>query len=96
MLENMNLNEPQKTQLNIGDITSSEPARFEHDCDVCKYLGRHEQYDLYFCKTTPTVIGRFSSEGADYTSGMVFATPDGSKPLYEAKKRAIKYGLLAG
>ncbi len=71
-----------------------EPARFVHDCDVCKYLGRHEEYDLYFCKTEPTVIARFSGEGSKYMSGMAFATIGGSKPLYEAKQRAIKWGLI--
>ncbi len=71
-----------------------EAPRFTHDCDVCKYLGRYEEYDLYFCKREPTVIGRFSSTGRDYTSGMCFAVPGVSKPLYEAKQRAIKLGLI--
>lgn len=80
----------------IDLIANCEPARFKHDCDNCDYLGRFKEYDLYFCDNEPTVIGRFSDEGADYTSGMVFARPDGSEVLYEAKKRAIKAGLLAG
>lgn len=78
----------------IKDEHPIESARFTHDCDVCEYLGRHEEYDLYFCKEAPTVVARFSSAGADYTSGMAFATPGGSKPLYEAKKLAIKQGLF--
>ena len=71
-----------------------EPARFTHDCDVCKYLGRYEEYDLYFCKDEPTVVARFSSVGADYASGMAFATIGGLEPLHEARQRAIKQGLL--
>ena len=81
-----------KTEKKI--LTDIEPARFTHDCDVCKYLGRYQEYDLYFCKEAPTVVGRFSSKGADYTSGMAFATHEGSRPLYEAKQRAIKQGLI--
>jgi len=70
------------------------PARFEHDCDDCVYLGQYKAYDLYCCVKEPTVIARFSSDGPDYASGLIFAEPNGVEPLYEAKKRAIRMRLL--
>lgn len=79
------------TMKNI-DTKEKESPRYEHDCNVCDYLGRYKEYDLYFCKSEPTVIARYGTQG-DYKSGMVFANPDGSEPLYESKKRAIEHGL---
>jgi len=95
MCKQQNLEKSDKA-LYIAFVSNCEPVRFKHDCDNCDYLGRFKEYDLYFCDKESTVIGRFSDEGADYTSGMVFARPDGSEVLYEAKKRAIKAGLLVG
>lgn len=54
-----------------------------HDCDTCVYLGsiqvsklqgtgKSEQVDCYFCASThkrlQTLIGRFGSDGPDYSS----------------------------
>lgn len=69
--------------------------RYQHNCDKCKPLGEHGDADLYFCDQGDlgmTVIARYSSDGADYTSGLCAApfVPD----LGEAKKRAIAVGLL--
>ena len=69
--------------------------RYQHDCDNCKPLGEHGDADLYFCDQGGagiTVIARYSSDGADYTSGLCAApfVPD----LGEAKKRAVALGLL--
>lgn len=72
----------------------SETPQFEHDCDLCTYLGRYSgdempAADLYYCDPDgilPTVIARTSSYGPDYLSGMVFA--DRIAALGEAKKRA--------
>ena len=69
--------------------------RYQHDCDNCKPLGEHGDADLYFCDQGGagiTVIARYSSDGADYTSGLCAApfVPD----LSEAKNRAIASGLL--
>lgn len=77
------------------DKYKEEKPFFEHDCESCKFLGHYKNQDLYFCENEfdSTVIARRSSDGPDYSSGMVFATPDGSAPLYEAKKRAIKLKL---
>lgn len=68
--------------------------RFKHDCKLCVYLGEYEKYDLYYCEPGNNVISRFGNNGEDYNSGLVFATPDGFDPLYEAKKRAIDKGYL--
>lgn len=82
-----------------------ETPKFNHDCDNCEFLGRHihlsedgsyysgKELDLYFCSGEPTVIARYGDEGSQYMSGMVFARPDGTPHLYEAKLRAIKNGL---
>jgi hypothetical protein len=55
--------------------------KYKHDCKKCNFLG-HVDFtigeqdsfvDLYFCNQgnfNDTVIARFSSEGADYASGI--------------------------
>ena len=70
---------------------------YEHDCDLCVFLGSYKEHDLYYhqYKDRPlTVVARYSNYGPDYISGMCFATKgkNNSVPvLYEAKKRAIKH-----
>ena len=79
-----------------------EEPQFEHDCDKCLFLGRHEetdpmwakQYDLYYCANggmPDTVIARFGDDGPEYTSGMciVGVVP----PITEAHRRAIERGI---
>jgi hypothetical protein len=69
--------------------------RYEHDCDHCKALGEFQEADLYFCEqggVEPTVIARYSDDGPDYSSGMVFASVHPA--LGEAKRRAIEAGYL--
>ena len=70
--------------------------RFGHDCVDCVFLGSYEKHDLSYCEKTsilPTVIARYG-EGGDYVSGMILATVKGIRYLYEAKRRAIKRGLM--
>lgn len=70
--------------------------RYEHDCDVCTFLGQYFRYDLYFCPQSgdnPTVLARYGTHG-DYESGLRFAKPEVSAPLYEAACRARDRGLL--
>lgn len=81
----------------IREVLTEFP-QFTHDCDVCTFLGRSEngRADLYFCKQSgdagPTVIARYSSDGADYLSGLMFA---GTQPwLREAAKVAKARNLL--
>jgi hypothetical protein len=58
-----------------GSLQVSTPL-FQHDCKCCTFLGTSPtNMDLYFCKqggASDTVIARFSSDGPDYKSGMVF------------------------
>lgn len=75
----------------------SQAPRFKHNCMDCKWLGRYEEYDLYYCVqmgNIPTVIGRKSDKPADYTSGLGFAKKDGIPALHEALQRAVKIGLI--
>ncbi len=69
--------------------------KFEHDCDLCTFLGEYQRHDLYFCdKCTagPTLIARYGSEGKQYTSGLELAAVD--PLLAEARRRAIERGFL--
>jgi len=71
---------------------------YTHDCEGCTHLGDIDVdgtvYDLYFCPQgyTPTVIARFSSNGPDYVSGLIFAQK-GYEPLATALARATEQGL---
>jgi len=74
--------------------------RFQHDCSSCSFLGRQStpqgDVDLYVHTGTgfsESVIARYSSDGPDYSSGLVFAY--GRIPLLtEARKRAQALGLI--
>lgn len=66
---------------------------FVHDCDRCTFLGSFNNHDLYVhTGGWPTVIARWSSDGPDYYSGLMFA--DTRPELGEAKRRAESLGLL--
>ena len=80
---------------------------YEHDCNECVYLGELDGSDLYYHPDsgplTETVIARHSSDGPDYTSGMVFSKPYidiaeeehyGIPELVEARLRAEAGGLI--
>jgi hypothetical protein len=71
------------------------PARYEHDCDECVYLGHDGRADLYFCPqplfSQPTIIARHSSEPSDYLSGLAFRK---HRPLATAYRRAVAAGLI--
>jgi len=43
-------------------------ARFTHDCDACRFLDQHNQYDLYFCACTRSLVARESNEPSNYKS----------------------------
>lgn len=68
--------------------------RYEHNCDSCHFLGKHEDADLYACVgKNPTVIARTSDEGSDYTSGIAGAL-NGDAALLEALRIAHQRGLI--
>lgn len=48
-----------------------DEPRFQHDCDVCVWLGRMERWDLYSCPQNghPTVVARYGDDGPEYESG---------------------------
>lgn len=78
----------------IPPETPAQP-RHQHDCSHCTFLGHHGEVDLYFCGKSrgATVIGRFSSDGPDYFSGLDFSY--GRIPaLGEARHRAQARGLM--
>lgn len=80
---------------------------YKHDCDACQFLGstvvEGEAYDLYYCAHEPTIIARWSDEGADYSSGLCFGESSlvrhingdtrGNKPLMVAYVTAMANGL---
>jgi hypothetical protein len=76
-----------------------EKPRYEHDCDNCDFLGRHEEYDLYYHPNRPewylpSVIARWSSDGPDYISGLAFVPQHSA--LFECYLRATRAGLVDG
>ena len=46
--------------------------RYEHDCEVCQFLGQHKQFDLYYCSDAPgpMLIARYSNYPPSYISGL--------------------------
>ena len=78
-----------------------EVPTYPHDCEECLYLGRYENggrvYDLYYHGGHhKTVIGRYGSDGGDYTSGMAFGREGHVPELREAYNRAKEQGLDVG
>lgn len=73
-----------------------EKPKFKHDCESCVFLGRFEGADLYYCagQRTETIVARFSSEGADYTSGLCFGKKRINRHLAQAYDLAVCQGWL--
>lgn len=67
---------------------------YKHDCSKCTFLGKFEEYDLYYCdKSLPTLIARYGDEGPQYSSCPV-SMDSGLKPLRAAKAMAADQDLL--
>lgn len=72
-----------------------DKPRFEHDCQYCIFLGRFNQYDLYYhpyyhsedADGAETVIARYSNDGPDYTSGMELSYPFFTYPWSSKKMK---------
>lgn len=84
--------------LNVPTDETVTP-QFMHDCEHCKFLGRHVgergNYDLYHCIQTgyvPTLVARWGNAGPEYKGGMHVADPE----IREAMKRARERGLPCG
>lgn len=60
-------------------------ARYKHNCAGCKYLGQHDDYDLYVHPALDLFIARFSGEHNDQISGVAGAT---HPALVEAQRLA--------
>jgi len=75
-------------------VCGGENPQWEHDCAACEFLGRWKEFDLYYCRQRgiPTVIARWSDEGQDYYSGLVFASA--IPALGVAEVRAAARGCL--
>lgn len=77
-----------------------EISRHEHDCDTCIFMGTFDEYDLYFCPGSKSMIGRHGPEG-EYKSLSVstyirirkagMASKD--DPLNECLERLIDMGI---
>jgi type VI secretion system protein ImpL len=87
---------PDANRRTVAHTMETTSPMFEHDCDLCTFLGECRGHDLYFCDKCftagPTLIARYGSEGKQYTSGLELAAVD--PLLAEARRRAIARGLL--
>lgn len=86
----------------------TNPPKFTHDCNNCKFLGCYDvpfqhQYlvkesdvvDLYFCSqhgSLNTIIARFDNEGQDYISGLCLIHLN--PILEEGYDRAVELGYM--
>lgn len=46
--------------------------RYTHDCEICKFLGTHDEYDLYVCvdaQGSSSLVARYGDEPDEYTTG---------------------------
>lgn len=68
--------------------------RYVHDCDSCIYLGQYKKYDLYYCSGEYTIVCRYSDEGPDYTSGIVFAVTEKLPDNYQVELTHYQVALI--
>ena len=76
-------------------MKSQFEPHYQHDCDMCQFLGHYKGADLYYCRMDvleETVVARRSSDGPDYISGMEFTGV--SDLLGMALRRAMELGLI--
>jgi len=63
--------------------------RHEHDCECCSFLGRYNEFDLYFCSTKgPTIIARYGAL-EQYYSGLIFGLANRSTKFADAMREAL-------
>ena len=76
----------------MDEKTAIPDPIYEHDCDVCIYLGVYQpiiDYDLYLCEASKTLIVRWGSEDHQYDSGLALITHDSTTAV--AARRALAY-----
>jgi hypothetical protein len=91
--------------MNILKRLFRKRPRYKHDCDNCIYVGRIDEYDIYYCSHSTSVVARYSDEGPDYTSLMYdgikiqhkdsvwqYLTKDNI--LYKAKQLVDESGII--
>ena len=47
----------------LSSRSTTDVSRYEHDCDACIFMGHFGDYDLYFCPSDKSLIGRYGPEG---------------------------------
>lgn len=83
-----------------------------HDCNACIFLGKSNKFDFYVCLNDNkypvdietnyfniSILARYSDEGPDYTSGILFAKKtcginDYDDPLVRCLSLAIEQGYI--
>ena len=76
----------------MNEETAIPDPIYEHDCDICIYLGSCRlsiDYDLYLCEASKTVIVRWGSEGPQYDSGLALISHNFT--IAVAARRALAY-----
>jgi len=75
-------------------VASNVSPKFTHDCDACKFLGRLNGEDLYFCPNGGDFVRRFGNEGHEYGS-FGSEAPEGT-PYAFAKALTKRMKTIAG
>jgi len=80
--------------------------RYGHDCKACIFLGRHRDYDVYYCSNSKvgggSIIARWANRPESYTSSPVSTaltiqdphmTP-GTTVLFRAAQDLLHRGMV--
>jgi len=73
----------------------TDQPKFIHDCEVCVFLGHHDNHDLYYHPdmVMDTLIARFGDEVPRYTSGIPLFCR--YPPIIKAGNLAVAAGLIS-
>ena len=84
-------------------VESFPTPRYIHHCDKCIFMGRDEEYDMYYCPDEEgeelfggCILARYSNEGGDYLScrvkyALIFAA---SPQIATAAKKLLQDGVV--
>jgi hypothetical protein len=74
------------------------PPRYKHDCDACRFIGQHNEFDVYHCAQCDggTIVARFSDEPSGYASMTQDIIASWISTGYEPSKagKALVWGYL--